>query len=116
MTNDASPSTTKAAGRVVAYRNAGLAACVGGVAIGIVMIARRREVTCADGTFFPEGTTDFRCFAHPQALGGSAVVLICLALAAVIALCAIAALGVVARPDDDTSVEASGADPTEAAS
>ena len=97
MTDGASPSlTTKAARRVGAYRNAGLAACVAGVVVGAVMIARRREVPCADGTFFPEGTTDFRCFDHPQALGGSAVVLICLALAAVVALCAVAAMGVVA--------------------
>ena len=106
MTNDVTPpATTKAVSRVVAYRTAGLAACGFGVAIGAVMIARRREVACADGTYFPEGATDLRCFAHPQVLGGSAVVLICLALAAVIALCAIAAMGVVARPDNDTPRE-----------
>ena len=75
------------------------------------MIAGRLEVVCPDGTFFPEGTTDFRCFDHPQALGGSVVVLICLALAVVIALCAIAATGVVSRASEARPLTAHGADP-----
>jgi hypothetical protein len=101
MTNGTTPTaTSKATRRVVAYRTAGLAACGAGLVVGAVMIARRREVTCPDGTYFPLNETDFRCFAHPQALGGSAVVLICLALAVVVALCATAAMGVVARSDE----------------
>jgi len=75
------------------------------------MIAGRLEVECPNGTYFPEGTTDFRCFEHPQALGGSAFVLICLALAAVIALCAIAATGVVSRPSEAMLLEVHGAEP-----
>ncbi|WP_207084349.1 hypothetical protein [Nocardioides sp. S5] len=98
-------------GRVAAYRNAGLAACGVGVAVGAAMIARRREVECADGTYFPESATDFRCFAHPQALSGSAVVLICLALAAVIALCAIAATSVVSRSHSAMLLEVQGPGP-----
>lgn len=104
-------SSTTEMGRVPAFRNVGLGACVLGVVVGIAMIAVRREVECPDGTFFPEGTTDFRCFEHPQALGGSAVVLICLALAAVIALCAMAAADVVSRRSGAMLLEVHGTDP-----
>jgi hypothetical protein len=75
------------------------------------MIVGRREAECPNGTVFPEGTTDFRCFEHPQALSGSVVVLVCLALAAVIALCAIAATGVVSRQSEATLLEAHAAQP-----
>jgi hypothetical protein len=46
------------------------------------MVSERREVSCADGTFFAEGETDFRCFEHPQALTGAAVIAAFVALAA----------------------------------
>ena len=106
MTSDAlddtrRPSSSGDVGRLVACRNAGLAACGLGVVVGIAMMARKREVVCADGTFFPEGATDFRCYAHPQALSGSAVVLMCLALAVVIVLCAVIAIRAVSLPHSD---------------
>lgn len=70
----------------------GMAAALMGAVIGMVMALRRRESGCADGTFFPEGTTDFRCFEHPEALVGVAVVATSIAIA-----CLIFLVGVVAK-------------------
>lgn len=67
---------------------AGLATVVG-IAVGVVMVLQRREVTCADGTFFPEGETDFRCFSHPQALVGTATIAAFIGLGAVVYLASI---------------------------
>lgn len=65
-------------------RIAGLFAAGAGVIAGIVMAARRREVTCPDGTYFPEGTEDFRCFSHPLMAQGIAVIATCVALGALV--------------------------------
>lgn len=59
---------------------------VAGVVIGFVMAFKRNEAECADGTYFPEGTTDFRCFVHPQGLEGSAIAVISLMLGILIVL------------------------------
>lgn len=58
-----------------------------GVVVGLVMALRRREASCPDGKYFPEGTTDFRCFVHPQALDGTAVVILSLMLGILIVVC-----------------------------
>ncbi len=59
---------------------------VAGLVIGLVMAFKRNEAECADGTYFPEGTTDFRCFVHPQGLEGSAIAVISLMLGILIVL------------------------------
>jgi hypothetical protein len=76
----------------------GLAAAAVGLITGLAMALERRVVECADGTFFPEGTTDFRCFEHPVALGGTAVAAISVALGSVIVLAALAIRA--SRPDE----------------
>lgn len=63
-----------------------------GLIVGLTMALKRRESQCADGTFFPEGTTDFRCFVHPHLLDGTAVGVISLMLGILIGL-----TGVIAR-------------------
>lgn len=63
-----------------------------GLVVGVVMALKRREIRCPDGTFFPEGTTDFRCFAHPQALDGTAIAVFSVMLGIVIGL-----IGVIAK-------------------
>lgn len=65
----------------------GLTATAIGALVGTAMAVRAREVPCPDGTYFPEGTTDFTCSAHPLALQGSAVLVMCVALAAVLVAC-----------------------------
>lgn len=72
----------------------GIAAAVAGVITGLVMALQRRVVVCADGTFFPEGTTDFRCFEHPLVLVGAAVAAISIALGVLIVLVVAAMSGV----------------------
>ena len=71
-----------------------------GVAVGVLMILQRREVTCADGTSFPEGETDFRCFSHPHALVGTATVAAFVGLGAItyLAWIVISALDARSRP------------------
>lgn len=80
----------------------GLVASVVGLITGLAMARELRVVECADGTFFPEGTTDFRCFEHPVALGGTAIAAISVALGSVIVL---ATLAIRASWPDDPPAE-----------
>jgi hypothetical protein len=40
---------------------------------GLRMAIEKDPVTCPNGTFFPQGTTEFSCYAHPQAGLGIAI-------------------------------------------
>lgn len=51
----------------------GVLSGIAGVIDGLVMVLQRHEVGCADGTYFPQGATDFRCFSHPHVANGIAV-------------------------------------------
>ncbi|HET6562167.1 MAG TPA: hypothetical protein VFG72_09850 [Marmoricola sp.] len=51
----------------------GLASALVGLVDGVVMALKRKVATCPDGTYFPEGTTDFTCYVHPQAGLGIAI-------------------------------------------
>lgn len=44
-----------------------------GLLDGLIMAVKKKAVPCPDGTFFPEGTTDFACYVHPQAGVGVAI-------------------------------------------
>lgn len=84
------PSRTAPANRrqvqVTAAVALGLVLAVVGLAIGLTMALKRREAQCPDGTYFPEGTTDFRCFVHPSGLEGSAIAVISVMLGLLIVL------------------------------
>jgi hypothetical protein len=67
-----------------------------GVAVGLRMALKRKEAPCPDGTFFPEGTKDFRCFVHPHGLDGTAVVVFSLMLGILIVLAAVITRNVIA--------------------
>lgn len=62
-----------------------------GVVDGIILMVRRREAPCADGTYFTEGTTDFTCYTHPQLGLGVAVVVISLLLGILVWLASLSA-------------------------
>lgn len=62
-----------------------------GVIDGVVMALKRTEASCPDGTYFPEGTTDFSCYAHPQAGLGIAIVAISVLLGVLVVLGSISA-------------------------
>lgn len=83
-TSDAPPSTERPESPwlrwLPAAVPAGVVLAVAGVVVGLVMAMRRREISCPDGTYFPQGETDFRCFSHPQALDGTAVIILSLML------------------------------------
>jgi F0F1-type ATP synthase membrane subunit c/vacuolar-type H+-ATPase subunit K len=81
---------------VTATWTAGVAIAAG-IAVGFAMVLQRREVACADGTFFPEGETDFRCFSHPHALVGTAVLAGFVGLGAVLYLAWIVVTAIGAR-------------------
>jgi hypothetical protein len=70
---------------------AGVAMSVVAAILGVVLAVRRHHTPCPDGTYFPEGTTDFRCFTHPHALEGTSIALVALALAVLIGLVAFVA-------------------------
>jgi hypothetical protein len=70
---------------------------------GLVMALRRKTTTCADGKYFPEGTTDFNCYTYPQAELGIAVAALSVVLGIVVVFASIAArasLGAQAKPAD----------------
>lgn len=52
---------------------AGLILALIGLLDGLMMALKKKEAPCPDGTFFPEGTTDFACYVHPQAGVGIAI-------------------------------------------
>jgi hypothetical protein len=70
----------------------GFVAAIVGAIDGIYLAVQSRVVNCPDGTRFPEGTEDFRCFSHPQAAQGVAVVAVSVMLAVLIGLVSTIAL------------------------
>lgn len=70
----------------------GLSSAIVGLITGLVMLLQRRVVQCADGTYFPEGTTDFQCFEHPLAFEGTAVVAFAISIGALIVLTSFAVI------------------------
>lgn len=44
-----------------------------GLVDGLIMALERKVADCPDGTYFPEGATDFTCYVHPQAGLGVAI-------------------------------------------
>lgn len=75
----------------------GVILAIAGVVDGLVMALHRRVATCPDGTFFPQGTTDFTCHSHPDAGLGIAVTLLAALLGILIVLAAISADALVER-------------------
>jgi hypothetical protein len=53
--------------------NGALLIAVVGLVDGIIMALKRHVAPCPDGKYFPEGTTDFNCYVHPQAGVGIAI-------------------------------------------
>ena len=51
----------------------GVTLAVVGLVDGLAMALKRRVATCPDGKIFPEGTTDYTCYVHPQGGIGVAV-------------------------------------------
>jgi uncharacterized protein YneF (UPF0154 family) len=57
-----------------------------GVILGFARALKKIEAECRNGTEFPMGETDFRCFVHPHAFEGSALMVVSLMLAILIGL------------------------------
>lgn len=75
----------------------GLAAV--GLVDGLVMALDRKVADCPDETYFPEGTTDFTCYVHPQGGIGIAVAVLSVVLGILVVFGSIAATSaLVGRP------------------
>jgi hypothetical protein len=72
----------------------GLLLATVGLIDGIVMASRKRVTTCPDGKYFPEGTTDFNCYTHPNVELGVAIAALSVVLGIVLAFGAVAAKAV----------------------
>jgi len=77
--------------------SAGLLAAAVGLVDGIVMALDKKRAPCPDGKYFPEGTTDLTCYAHPQAGIGMAVASMSIVLGTVVMLASIIARSKLAR-------------------
>ncbi len=93
-----SPSTEGGADRATRHeKHVGWATGVGlsmacvAMFAGIMVALQREPITCPDGTFFPKGTTDFECYAHPQGGVGIAIASLSVGLAMLIILVSIIA-------------------------
>ena len=69
----------------------GLALALVGLIDGLVMALKRKVADCPDGTYFPEGATDFTCYVHPQAGLGIAIAALSVVLGSLIVLCSMVA-------------------------
>lgn len=77
----------------------GLALASVGVIDGLMMALKRKVADCPDGTYFPEGTTDFTCYVHPQGGLGIAIAALSVVLGALVVLCSmVARASLQARP------------------
>jgi hypothetical protein len=73
----------------------GLVLALIGLAIGLNMALASEVAPCENGHFFPEGTTDFTCYSHPEAGVGSAIALFSVLLGILLVFSAIPALATV---------------------
>src|SRR4051812_2615342 len=62
----------------------GFLVAVAGLVDGIVMASKRHVAPCPDGKYFPEGTTNFDCYVHPNAGLGIAIALFSILLGIVV--------------------------------
>lgn len=76
----------------------GVILAIVGMVVGLSMALKRTVVHCADGTYFPEGTTDFRCFGHLHAGEGTAIAVLSSLLGIVVALLGIIVSAMPASP------------------
>jgi hypothetical protein len=72
---------------VQVFISVGICFGIVGLAVGLRMALKATVVGCPDGHYFPEGTTDFRCFAHQHAGVGTAIVVFSVLLAILVGLC-----------------------------
>jgi len=69
----------------------GLILAVLGLADGLAKALETHVTSCPDGTSFPQGTTNFNCYAHPNAGSGIAIAVISALLGILVVLAAISA-------------------------
>ena len=62
-----------------------------GLIDGVVMTLNKKVASCPDGKYFPDGTTDFTCYVHPQAGVGIAVAALSIVLGILVVLSGIVA-------------------------
>jgi len=67
----------------------GLALALVGLVDGFVMALHRHVASCPNGTYFPQGTTNFNCYVHPNAGAGTAIAAISGLLGILVVLSAI---------------------------
>ncbi|RMB62165.1 hypothetical protein [Tessaracoccus antarcticus] len=82
MSQDASQSPLQQDPSLLAIRNARLVSWATGIGLvlalialidGLWMLFTRELANCPEGTYFPEGATNFDCYVHPQAGLGIAI-------------------------------------------
>jgi hypothetical protein len=65
---------------------AGLGLALVGLIDGLMMALKTKVADCPDGTYFPDGTTDFTCYVHPQAGPGIGIAALSVMLGILIVL------------------------------
>jgi hypothetical protein len=99
----APPNPYGAVQRVVAIAaTVGIAAAIVALIDGIVLMVKRKVTECPDGHFFPEGTKNFDCYAHPRLAEGLAISALAVTLAALLLIAALASLAAL-KPRGETS-------------
>jgi hypothetical protein len=65
-----------------------------GLVDGFVMALKSHVAPCPNGTYFPQGTTDFNCYVHPNAGSGIAIAVTSALLGILVVLSAISAAAI----------------------
>jgi len=82
---------------VAAAITGGVIAALVALIDGIILIAKRTVTDCPNGHYFPEGTTNFNCYAHPRLAEGVAISALALSIGAVLLIVGVASLAVLRR-------------------
>lgn len=89
---------------------AGVVLALVGVAVGLRMALKATVAHCPNGQYFPEGTTDFRCYGHLHAGDGTAITVVSAMLGILIVLVGLLSVAEV-RVRQDRAQAAALADP-----
>jgi len=96
-TTRATPSRLRVDTAIDTAVGAGVLCAFIALVAGVSMAAKRKLVTCPDGTYFPEGATDTACYVHPNLGAGISIASLSVTLAIILVFAAIAARAALRR-------------------
>jgi hypothetical protein len=82
----------------------GVLAALTGFIDGVVLMVKRKVASCPNGHYFPAGTKNFNCYAHPRLAAGLAISSLSLGVGVIVLLLAFVVVAVLRGQGPATSV------------